>query len=198
MPNSFRLAVLLAALLASLYSPLSSASADSEDSRDQRIKHVFVIVLENEGFDVTFGANSKAPFLSKTLTSQGVLLNQYYGTGHVSLDNYIAMLSGQAATPDTRNDCQIYADFALTGTTPDGQAIGSGCVYPSSIKTLPDQLNAVGKTWRGYMEDMGNDPSREAAICGHPALNTKDLTQASEAPSASVPLGDPYCSRHNP
>ncbi|HWN75344.1 MAG TPA: hypothetical protein VNO13_06325, partial [Candidatus Udaeobacter sp.] len=59
---------------------------------------VFVIVLENEGFDVTFGPNSKAPFLSQTLTSQGVLLNQYYGTGHVSLDNYIAMLSGQAAT----------------------------------------------------------------------------------------------------
>jgi Phosphoesterase family len=198
MPNSFRLSLLLAAVLASLCLPLTGASADSEDSRDHRIKHVFVIVLENEGFDVTFGPNSKAPFLSKTLTSQGVLLNQYYGTGHVSLDNYIAMLSGQAATPDTRNDCQIYADFVQTGTTPDGQAIGNGCVYPSSIKTLPDQLNAVGKTWRGYMEDMGNDPNREAATCGHPALNTKDLTQSSEAPSASVPLGDQYASRHNP
>ena len=198
MPNSFRFAVLFAALLASLCLPFTGASADSEDSRDHLIKHVFVIVLENEGFDVTFGPNSKAPFLSKTLTSQGVLLNQYYGTGHVSLDNYIAMLSGQAATPDTRNDCQIYADFVQTGTTPDGQAIGNGCVYPSSIKTLPDQLTAAGKTWRGYMEDMGNDPNREAATCGHPALNTKDLTQASEAPSASVPLGDQYASRHNP
>jgi hypothetical protein len=30
------------------------------------------------------------PYLSKTLPFQGVLLNQYYGTGHVSLDNYIA------------------------------------------------------------------------------------------------------------
>jgi phosphatidylinositol-3-phosphatase len=198
MPNSFRLSLPLAAVLASLCLPLTGASADSEDSRDHRIKHVFVIVLENEGFDVTFGPNSKAPFLSKTLTSQGVLLNQYYGTGHVSLDNYIAMLSGQAATPDTRNDWQIYADFVQTGTTPDGQAIGNGCVYPSSIKTLPDQLNAAGKTWRGYMEDMGNDPNREAATCGHPALNTKDLTQSSEAPSASVPLGDQYASRHNP
>jgi hypothetical protein len=198
MPNSFRLSILFAALLAFLYSPLTGASADSEDSRERRIKHVFVIVLENEGFDVTFGPNSKAPFLSKTLTSQGVLLNQYYGTGHVSLDNYIAMLSGQAATPDTRNDCQIYADFVLTGTTPDGQAIGNGCVYPASVKTLPDQLNAVGKTWRGYMEDMGNDLNREAATCGHPALNTRDLTQSSEAPSTSVPLGDQYASRHNP
>jgi hypothetical protein len=126
------------------------------------------------------------------------LLTQYYGTGHVSLDNYIAMLSGQAATPQTRNDCTTYADYILTGVTPDGQAIGTGCVYPSSIKTLPDQLNAVGKTWRGYMGDMGNDPTRESATCGHPVLNTADLTQSAEAPSASVPLGDQYASRHDP
>src|ERR1700739_4678712 len=119
----------LAALLGTLPIRMMAAPNESEDLR-HRIKHVFVIVLENEGFDVTFGPNSKAPFLSKTLTAQGVLLNQYYGTGHVSLDNYIAMLSGQAATPDTRNDCQVYADFALTGTTPDGQAIVSGCGSP--------------------------------------------------------------------
>lgn len=127
-----------------------------------------------------------------------MLLNQYYGTGHVSLDNYIAMLSGQAATPQTRNDCQVYADFVQTGLTPDGQAIGTGCVYPASIKTLPDQLDAIGKTWRGYMGDMGNDPARESATCGHPTLNTQDLTQSAEAPSAAVPLGDQYASRHDP
>jgi len=69
---------------------------------------------------------------------EGVLLSQYYGTGHASLDNYIAMIGGQAATPQTRNDCQIYADFVLTGVTSDGQAIGSGCIYPESIKSLPD------------------------------------------------------------
>ena len=176
----------------------ASSQFASDDETKPRINHVFVIVLENEGFDVTFGPNSKAPFLSKTLTSQGVLLNQYFGTGHVSLDNYVAMLSGQAATQETRSDCQTYADFVLTGTTADGQAIGSGCVYPPSVKTLPDQLNAIGKTWRGYMEDMGNDPAREAATCGHPALNSVDHTQAAEAPSASVPLGDQYASRHDP
>ena len=66
------------------------------------------------------------------------------------------------------------------------------------IKTLPDQLNAVGKTWRGYMENMGNDPTRESATCGHPALNTIDHTQSAEGPSASVPLCDQYASRHDP
>lgn len=168
------------------------------DGDGHKIGHVFVITLENEGYDVTFGPNSKAPYLSQTLTSKGVLLTQYFGTGHVSLDNYIAMLSGQAATNETRNDCQVYADFQQTGVTPDGQAIGSGCVYPASIKTLPDQLNAIGKTWRGYMEDMGNDPHREAATCGHPQLNTIDQTQSAEAPSATVPQGDQYATRHDP
>src|SRR5579863_1880386 len=110
------------------------------DRGHHRIGHVFVITLENEGFDITFGPGSKAPFLSQTLTAEGVLLTQYFGTGHASLDNYIAMISGQAATNQTRADCFVYADFQLTGITPDGQAIGSGCVYPASIKTLPDQL----------------------------------------------------------
>jgi phosphatidylinositol-3-phosphatase len=162
------------------------------------IDHVFVIVLENEGYDVTFGPNSKAPYLSQTLPKQGVLLSQYYGVGHASLDNYIAMISGQAATPDTRNDCLTYSDLNLTGMTADGQAIGSGCVYPASIKTIADQLTAKHKTWRAYMGDMGNDPSRESATCGHPTLNALDKTQNAEAPSSAVPLGDAYAARHNP
>jgi phosphatidylinositol-3-phosphatase len=108
------------------------------------------------------------------------------------------MISGQAATPDTRNDCQVFADFVLTGTTLDGQAMGNGCVYPASIKTLPDQLNAVGKTWRAYAEDMGNDATRESAACGHPDLNPVDQTQSLEAPTATVRLGDQYATRHNP
>jgi hypothetical protein len=189
--------VAVAAMLLNSALPLC-VQAEDYNHDTPRFDHVFVIVLENEGFDTTFGPNSKAPYLSKTLVSQGVLLNQYYGTGHVSLDNYVAMISGQAATPDTRNDCQAYADFSLTGTTSDGQAIGNGCVYPASVKTIADQLPEVGRTWRGYMGDMGNDPNRESATCGHPALNANDLTQTAEKPSTSVPNGDQYASRHDP
>ena len=164
----------------------------------QHVQHVFVIVLENKGFDATFGPHSQAPYFARTLARRGVLLTQYYGIGHYSLDNYLAMISGQAASPETRDDCETFAEFVATGTTADGQAIGHGCVYPASVKTLPDQLAAVHKTWRGYMEDMGNDPKREAASCAHPPLNAADPTQAAEAPSAAVPAGDQYAARHNP
>jgi hypothetical protein len=108
------------------------------------------------------------------------------------------MISGQAATVETRNDCLTYADFIKTGTTADGQAIGHGCVYPASVKTIANQLTAAHRTWRAYMEDMGNDPSRETSTCGHPALNTIDHTQSAQAPSTTVPLGDAYAARHNP
>ncbi len=41
-------------------------------------------------------------------------------------------------------------------------------------------------------------PSRESATCGHPALGTTDMTQSAEKPSASLPDGDQYATRHNP
>ncbi len=201
MRNSIWMRAILGAILTVLVGIIVTACGSSSSltqTGQQQIKHVFVITLENENYATTFGANSKAPYLSQTLASQGAMVQQYYGTGHVSLDNYISMLSGQAPTPETDNDCITYQDYNLTGTTPDGQAIGSGCVYPASIKTLPDQLTAAGLTWKGYEGDMGNDPTREAATCGHPTLNTTDLTQTAEAPSAAVPLGDQYATRHNP
>jgi hypothetical protein len=199
MTGLLRQCIATAGVLGTLVAPVLASANDWEnEGGSHRIKHVFVITLENENYDATFGATSKAPYLAHSLTSQGALLTQYYGTGHVSLDNYIAMISGQAGSLATRSDCVTYADFNLTGVTPDGQAIGTGCVYPANIRTLPDQLNSIGKTWRAYMGDMGNDPTRESATCGHPQLNTTDHTQIAQAPSAAVPLGDQYASRHNP
>src|SRR5881275_1064538 len=94
------------------------------------IEHVFIIVLENKGFDTTFRAGTDAPYFADTLTKQGALLRQYYATGHFSLDNYIAMISGMAPTVETQSDCPYFIDFAQTGKAPDGQPIGKGCVYP--------------------------------------------------------------------
>lgn len=160
--------------------------------------HVFVIVLENESRDTTFGTGSPATYLNGTLLKQGAYLPNYYGIGHASAPNYLAMLSGQAPNADTQNDCDPYSDFAQTGTAPNQQAQGKGCVYPTAVKTLADQLTSAGYSWKSYNEDMGNDPSRESATCGHPPLNASDPTQAAEAPKAGLPSGDEYAARHNP
>src|SRR5580704_17826569 len=151
------------------------------------IRHVFTIVLENKSYDETFGPSSLAPYLSKQLTAQGELLTNYYAIGHNSLDNYIALVSGQAPNVTTQSDCQIYQDFipgSPVQVDVNGQIVGQGCVFPSEIKTVADQLTANQLTWRGYMEDM-SEP------CLHPALNTQDQTQTAKP-------GDQYAARHNP
>lgn len=157
------------------------------------IRHVFVIVLENEPFEVTFSENSIAPYLAHELPGQGAMLANYYAIGHLSLDNYIAMISGQAPNAATQADCHVFADFVRTrpGLDANGQAIGEGCVYPPDVKTLPDQLEAAGFTWKGYMDDMGADPARESATCGHAAIGANDHTQHA-APD------DQYAAKHNP
>ena len=72
---------------------------------------MFVIVLENESASTTFGPSSPAPYLSQTLRAQGAYLPNYYGVGHQSNDNYIAMISGQAPGADSQADCQQFSDF---------------------------------------------------------------------------------------
>lgn len=155
--------------------------------------HVFVLVLENEGYNATFGANSAAPYLATVLPAQGALLTNYYGVGHNSLDNYIAMVSGQAPNSMTQADCPTFMDWIGGGILDiNGQVVGSGCVYPSSVLTIANQMQAANLTWKGYMEDMGNDLSRDgSATCSHPALNSTDNTQKAEA-------SDNYATRHNP
>ena len=173
-----------------------------------RIRHVFIIMLENKNFADTFGSSTQDPYLQHTLVPQGALLRQYYGTGHVSLDNYIALISGQAPTPDTAWDCVPdfgtgigdFDDVRQSGTAAFGQVIASGgCVYPAGVHTLVDQLQERGFSWKGYMEDMGNDPARERAACGHPPIGVgTDRTVGAEPPSAAVPAGDAYAVRHDP
>ena len=172
--------------------------AVSASSQASRIRHVFLIVLENKSYADTFEKSTQDPYLQKTLPNLGALLTHYYGTGHSSLDNYIAMISGQASTLATERDCEEFTDFALKEIDREGQAVGTGCVYPNRIKTLADQLESAGLTWKGYMEDMGNDPAREKQACAHPALNAKDGTQEAEAPREGLSAGDQYAVRHNP
>jgi hypothetical protein len=157
------------------------------------IRHVIVVMLENKSYDATWGKDSKAPYLSKTLAAKGTLLTNYYGVAHVSLGNYIALISGQAPNKDTAVDCAAYVDFAATGPLDaDGQLPGQGCVFPASLKTLPGQLTAKGLSWKGYLEDMGKDATRDGGTtCAHPKLGGPD------GAFVASPT-DQYATRHNP
>ncbi len=154
------------------------------------IRHVFVVILENQAYENSFGPASPARYL-KSLRQQGASVPNYYGISHMSLGNYLALISGQAPNPATNFDCEVYANFASTGTTTDGQEIGKGCVYPAHVRTLANQLEEAHLEWKAYLEDMGNDPARESARCAHPPLGKPDNTE-------SATVRDQYATRHNP
>src|SRR5271165_2417801 len=71
------------------------------------IHHVWLIILENKSYDETFTGLNANSYLWQTLPSEGVLLKNYYGTGHTSQDNYIALASGQGPQADVQNDCAV-------------------------------------------------------------------------------------------
>jgi hypothetical protein len=147
------------------------------------IKHVWLIILENKSYDETFTGLNNNSYLWQTLPSEGVLLKNYYGTGHTSMDNYIALASGQGPQADTQNDCATIdtpfssnSNISTTGSVGGdsnwtyGQAVSllganaapgttpattNGCTYPTEIPTLFDQFNAAGVSWKGYAQDLG-------------------------------------------
>jgi phosphatidylinositol-3-phosphatase len=168
-----------------------SASGGAAGAAVPHYEHVFIVVLENENAKSTFGPSSPIPYLADNLTSKGALVPNYYGTGHLSLDNYISMVSGQAPNAQTQADCQFYNDFFPGLPAAGGQFVGQGCVYPSGVQSIATQLESAGYTWRGYMQDMAKSAPAEPPTCRHPNIGSRDTTQDATAT-------DQYAARHNP
>lgn len=176
--------------------------SSSGSSKLPHVKHVFVVMLDNEPYATAFGPASPARYLAGTLERKGALLVRYYAVAHEQLANGIALLSGQGPTPQTAQNCPTYEN--LTPGTPGaaGQVSGNGCVYPSATQTLAGQLTAKHRTWRAYLEGMdegapsaaastaGATPGASTAntadgACAHPALGAADPT-ATQTPAAPL------------
>ena len=91
--------------------------------------HIVVILLENKEFGSVIG-NSLMPNFNK-LAQDYTLLTQYYAVTHPSLPNYLALMGG-----DT---------FGITSDCTD-------CFV--NAPSLPDLIEATGRTWKTYQEDM--------------------------------------------
>ena len=156
-----------------------------------QVKHVFMIVLADQGFKESFGPASPAPYLARTLRGEGELLANYYAVAQGELANEIALISGQGPTPQTAANCPTYTEVSAGTVGAEGQVSGSGCVYPAGTLTLPGQLAAAGKQWRAYVEGIGNGLNGGASSCRHPTLG------AADGDHAPLP-GDPYETWRNP
>ena len=89
-------------------------------------RHVFVIVMENKGYDRALEGDYAA-----SLASKYAVATDYHAVAHPSLPNYLALTSGSTwgVTDDTYH------------ALPNGKDVGS-------------ELSSSGVPWRAYMEDM--------------------------------------------
>ena len=92
-------------------------------------EHIVLILFENKEFGSVIG-DPDMPVYNR-LANEYTLLTQFYAVRHPSLPNYIALIGGDTfgITSDC-NDCFVNA--------------------PS----LPDLIEASGRTWKTYQEDM--------------------------------------------
>lgn len=188
--------ILLVVALAAL--SLAGAHAGSARAAEvPHIKHLFVIVMENENAEETFGGIPPAPYLGNTMREEGAFLPNYYGIGHQSLDNYLALISGQPPNVATQADCPFYSNMLVTSTEPDGVAVGQGCVFPASVRTVANQLEEGGHTWRSYNQDMAAGAGAgESTTCRHPNLGSADGTQKATKTNQYAARHDPFVYFH--
>ena len=91
--------------------------------------HIVIIMFENKEFGTVIGSPLMPNY--NRLAREYTVLTQYYAIRHPSLPNYIALIGGDTFGIDRNcNDCFIDA--------------------PS----LPDLIEASGRTWKTYQEDM--------------------------------------------
>ncbi len=106
------------------------------------VGHVYLIVMENRGLAAIEG-NPAAPYLNGLMARYG-LATQYRGVAHPSEPNYLALFSG-----------------STQGVTDDG-------VHEFAAPTIADQLEAAGRTWRVFAENVPLPCFQGAVATGGP------------------------------
>ena len=94
--------------------------------------HVFLIVLENKSEQDIIGSPN-APYLNSLIEQYG-LANDYQGVAHPSQPNYLAVFSGSTH--------EVFDDD----------------VHDVSAPSIADQLEAAGRTWRVFAENLPAEP----------------------------------------
>jgi hypothetical protein len=151
-----------------------SASAQDWDDRDNReVKHVFVIALENHNWTqptTVPGAiepifqNLNAPFINSLVNGTGFV----YVDGHlVNISKHVSYATAYhnvLATPSGNNPSIHPSEpnylWAEAGTNfgvlndNDPFAVPGGTEQPAGTQHLTGLLQAAGRTWKSYQEDI--------------------------------------------
>lgn len=170
-----------------------------------RLDHVFIIVLENHGFDDAF-ANGPSPFMRELAASQGLATN-YFGIAHPSLPNYLALIGGDDfGVDDDRPSCfaSDLADQAacnrIAGDNLASQLRKAGLSFALYAESLPETGSLVSAApARGggalyaqkhnpapYFEELARDPGAMALVRPYTAF-AADLAEGAPNVAMIIP-----------
>ena len=137
-------AAALAAICGTLYAYLTirpAPAVPTVSGRVPRFSHVFLIVMENHSISALSPGDS--PYIHQLVDRYGYD-SQYFGVTHVSLPNYLALLSG--TTHGTHSD---NPDQSFQGPTLAGQMNQRHISWQGVMQSLP---------WPGYRGNWYPEP----------------------------------------
>src|SRR5260370_19038813 len=144
-----RIGISVVVALALMVPLAASAQTNVSNAKLKNFQHVFVIMMENTGFDSLIG-NPNAPFINFAAKTYGLATN-YTGVSHPSQPNYIAATSG--ALNGVFNDNDITID----------------------VPNIVDQIEGSGRTWKAYMQSIfaGGNTDKLAHSAGNQLYERK-------------------------
>lgn len=186
-----------------------TAKADRErgndhDRRDDRVKKVFVIALENHNWMQPAGAhapqaiagNPAAPFITSLVNGTSGISGQV-----ASASSYIN--SGAGVHPSEPNYIWAEAGSNL-GIFNDHDPYHSDCT-PDSVQTTDQHLSAfltrAHRSWRSYQEDVDVDANNvplPASAWTVPLFSASGVFNAGAINSANYSNQYNYAAKHNP
>ena len=138
-----------------------------------RYAHILVIVAENKGYELIIGPGTAAPNINRLAQQYGVA-SQFFAEVHPSEGNYIAMLAGD--TFGIHDDDAFYCKPHMRDTWCSKSQRTDYVDHTLTARSLMDQLQARGLTWKGYMESLPEPgslavrwPTADKPVAGVPA-----------------------------
>ncbi|MBV8146743.1 MAG: phosphoesterase [Gammaproteobacteria bacterium] len=116
-----------------------------------RYNHIFVVIDENKGYELIIGHDTAAPNINR-LAQQYGLASQFFAEVHPSEGNYVAMLAGD--TLGIHDDDAYYCRRGTQDTWCSKSHRSDYVDHTFTTRSLMDQLQARGLTWKGYMESL--------------------------------------------
>jgi phosphatidylinositol-3-phosphatase len=144
-----RISIATVIALAMMVPLAASAHTDVSSGKLKNFQHVFVIMMENTGYNTLIGDTKDAPWINTVAVPNYGVANNYFGVTHPSQPNYIAATSGSTNGVADDNDTTVIAT------------------------NIVDQIEGSGRTWKAYMQSYSLCSTPLDHACGNQLYERK-------------------------